>query len=363
MLGWNLGMTLSDVSLDPERYRPHPPAGPTHRIGLIGCGGIANAAHLPAYRNFGYEVVACTDVDPIALESTRARWGIALADTDLAVVLDNPEVEVIDLAVHAEVRPTIWAAVVAAGKPILSQKPFAMNWEAATSMMRAAEKAGVPLMINQQARWAPAHAAIKIALEDGACGDVFSVVHVRRSWQDQPDRWWRDLVNFNLIDHGVHWVDLVRYFSGRTPDAVSTTTAMMSGQNAVSPLSHSVVMHFDAGDLTALDHFNNIVQSPAARSETWYIDGTDGSIIGTPDWLEITRRDEPERVIRFPIEGRWFPDAFGGSMGELMTAIHEGRDPLTSGRENLDSIRIVMASVRSSEEGRTVRLDEFAEHM
>ena len=354
-------MKLADLELRPSDYRPHAPGGRLYPIGVIGCGGIVNHSHLPAYRDFGYEVVACTDVDPDAVASTQARWGIAEGDTDPGVVLDNPKVAVIDLAVHAHVRPTVWDAVLSAGKPVLSQKPFAMTWENAVSMQQAAARAGVPLMINQQARWAPAHAAIKHFLDLRVCGEVFSVVHMRRSWQDQSDKWWRDLVNFNLIDHGVHWVDLVRHFSQRTPDAVSTTTAMMAGQNAVSPLNHSVAMHFDTGDLTAVDHFNNIVQSPAARSEAWYIDGSEGSVIGTPDWVEVTRRDEPEAAVRFPIQGQWFPDAFGGSMGEMMSAISEDREPLTSGRDNLDSIRIVMASVRSSEEGRTVRLDEFQE--
>ena len=354
-------MKLADLELRSSDYCPRPPDGPLYPIGVIGCGGIVNHSHLAAYRDFGYEVVACTDVDPDAVAETQARWGIADGDTDPSVVLDNPKVAVIDLAVHAHVRPTIWEAILGSGKPVLSQKPFAMTWDSAVSMQQAAARASVPLMINQQARWAPAHAAIKHLVDLGVCGQLFSVVHMRRSWQDQPDKWWRDLVNFNLIDHGVHFVDLVRHFSQRTPDAVSTTTAMMDGQNAVSPLSHSVAMHFDRGDFTAVDHFNNIVQSPAARSEAWYIDGSEGSVIGTPDWVEVTRRDEPEAAVRFPIEGQWFPDAFGGSMGEMMSAISEDREPLTSGRDNLDSIRIVMASVRSSEEGRTVRLDEFRE--
>ena len=185
------------------------------------------------------------------------------------------------------------------------------------------------------------------------------MAHVRRSYQDQPDKWWRDVVNFNIVDHGVHFVDLIRHFSERTPDAVSTTAAMMQGQNAVSPLSHTLAMHFDSGDLTAIDHFNNIIQSRAAFSEFWHIDGADGSITGTPQWVDVTQRDEPERRVRFPIEGTWFPEAFGGSMGELMAALDECREPLTSSRDNLNSIRIVAAGVRSSDEQRTVRLEEF----
>ena len=158
------------------------------------------------------------------------------------------------------------------------------------------------------------------------------MAHVRRSYQDQPDRWWRDVVNFNIVDHGVHFLDLIRHFSGRTPDAVSATTAMMQGQNAVSPLSHTLALHFDSGDLTAIDHFNNIVQSKAGQSEFWHVDGAEGSISGTPQYVEVTQRDEPERRVRFPIEGAWFPEAFGGSMGELMAALNDGREPLTSSR-------------------------------
>ncbi len=352
-------MKLDDLRLTPEDYRPKPPSGRHYRIGLIGCGGIANGAHLPAYRDFGYEVVACSDVDPGAVESTQARWGIEASGTDPAVVLENPQVEVIDLAVHPHARLELWPGLLEAGKPILSQKPFAMTWEDAVWMANSARDAGVTLMINQQARWAPAHAAIKRLIDTGICGPLFSVAHVRRGYQDQAGKWWRDVVNFNIVDHGVHFLDLVRHFSGRTPDAVSATTAMMQGQNAVSPLSHTLALHFDSGDLTAIDHFNNIVQSKAGHSEFWHIDGAEGSISGTPQWVDVTQRDEPERRVRFPIEGSWFPEAFGGSMGELMAALNEGREPLTSSRDNLNSIRIAAAGVRSSDERRTVRLEEF----
>ncbi len=354
-------MNLSDLRLSPSDYRPRPPDGRRYRIGVIGCGSIANAAHFPAYRDFGYEVAACADVDADAAEAARVRWGVPTAGVDPAVVLDDPAVEIVDLAVHAQVRAELWPAIVGAGKPILSQKPFAMSWDAAARMTQAAEAAGVTLMINQQARWAPQHAAIKVLIERGVCGEVFSVAHVRRSFQDHPDRWFAAMPDFNLMDHGIHFVDLLRHFSGRTPDAVTTTSAMMQGQHSVSPMSHTVAMHFDHGGLTAIDHFNNIVQSPAAWSEAWHVDGTEGSITGAPAWVEVTRRDEPERRVRWPIQGRWFPDAFGGSMGELMAALNDGREPLTSAHDNLNSLRIAAASARSAAEHRTVRLEEFVE--
>ena len=353
-------MRLDELDLKPEDYSPKPPAGRRLKIGIVGCGAIVNSSHLPAYRNFGYEVVACMDVDSRAVETVRGRWGIPRGGTNLAVLLDDPEVEVVDLAVHANVRPEVLPEIAAAGKPIFSQKPFAMDWASAKRMIQSAERAGVPLMINQQARWAPAHRAIKVLIDRGVCGPLYSVAHVRRSWQDHPDRWWRHLHDFNIVDHGVHYIDLARYFSGRTADAVSCATALVPGQRAVSPLCHSLLMHFDSGDLLCTEHFDNIVPSPAAHSDTWYVDGLEGSIVGTPKWVEVSRKEEPDRRVRFPIEGRWFPDAFGGSMSEMMSAVMEGREPLTSGRDNLNSIKIAFAAVKSSEEGRTVRLSEFA---
>ncbi|MCY4114446.1 MAG: Gfo/Idh/MocA family oxidoreductase [Chloroflexi bacterium] len=342
-----------------EDYAPEPPTGKQLKIGLVGCGAIANSAHLPAYRDFGYDVVACMDIDSGAVASTCSRWGVPRGSTKLDELLHDPEVEVVDLAVHANVRPEVLPKIAAAGKPILSQKPLALDWASAKQMVRSAEQAGVPLMVNQQARWAPAHRAIKVLVDRGVCGPLYSVAHVRRSWQDHSDRWWRHLKDFNLVDHGVHYIDLARYFTGRSPDAVSCATAVVPGQRAVSPLCHSLLMHFDGGDVLCTEHFNNIAPSPAAHSDTWYLDGVEGSIVGTQQWVEVSRKDAPDRRVRFPIEGRWFPDAFGGSMAEMMTAVTEGREPLTYGRDNLNSIKTAFAAVRSSEEGRTVRLGEF----
>ncbi len=352
-------MRLDELDLKPKDYAPKPPIGQRLKIGLVGCGDIANSAHLPAYRDFGYDVVACKDIDAQAVESTCSRWRIPRGSTSLATLLDDPAVEVVDLAVHANVRSEVLLEIAAAGKPILSQKPLAMDWASAQHMVRGVERAGMPLMVNQQARWAPAHQAIKVLLDRGVCGPLYSVAHVRRSWQDHPDRWWRQLQDFNVVDHGVHYIDLARYFTGRSPDAVSCTTSRVPGQLAVSPLCHSLLMHFDSGDLLCTEHFNNIVPSPAAHADTWYLDGVEGSIVGTQKWVEVSRKDAPDRRVRFPIEGRWFPDAFGGSMAEMMTAVTEGREPLTSGRDNLKSIKIAFAAVRSSEEVRTVRLSEF----
>src|SRR6266550_618804 len=164
------------LDLNPSEYQPQPPEKRDYGIGLIGCGGIARGAHLPAYRQFGYNVVACCDVNEPAMRQAQAEFEIPFGTTEVDALLARPEVQIVDLAVHATQRRPLVERIAAAGKAVLSQKPFAMNGDDARHMVEVCERAGVMLMVNQQARWAPAHRAVKVLLERGMLGHVYSAM-------------------------------------------------------------------------------------------------------------------------------------------------------------------------------------------
>jgi predicted dehydrogenase len=348
---------MSRFDLRPEEYRPQPPGKREYGIGLVGCGGIARGAHLPAYRQFGYRVVACCDVREEAARAAQREFDIPFATTRLEELLARPEVQIVDLAVHASQRRPLVEQIAAAGKPILSQKPFALSWEDARHMVAVCERAGVPLMVNQQARWAPAHRAIKTLIDRGALGHVYSVLHLNRGFQDEPGSWYVRLPHFNIVDHGIHYIDLGRHFTGREPVRVKATTTRVPGQAAVSPMIYTIVCEYasDAEVMTTL-HFNNIVAASALHRYEWFVDGTEGSLCAGQGELVLARKEEPHQKQVFTLQGRWFPEAFGGSMGEMMTALAEGREPLTSGRDNLNTLRIALAAVESSETGRAIEI-------
>jgi predicted dehydrogenase len=184
------------------------------------------------------------------------------------------------------------------------------------------------------------------------------VAHFHRSFQDIPGSWFAALENFNLVDHGIHYLDLTRYFTGLTPVRVQATTTMVPSQAAVSPMTFTVNCEYPPErQVMATVHFNNIVAARALHRHEWFIDGTEGSVVASQSELAVAFRDRPHQKRVFQIQGRWFPDAFGGSMGELMAALSEGREPATSGRDNLNSIRIAYAAVESSQTGRVVELE------
>jgi predicted dehydrogenase len=348
---------LTPLELQSEEYQPRPPERHDYGIGLIGCGGVARGAHLPAYRQFGYNVVACCDMSEAAMRQAQAEFEIPFGTTDVDALLARPDVDIVDLAVHATQRRPLVEKIAAAGKAILSQKPFAMNEGDARHMVDVCERSGVALMVNQQARWAPAHRAVKVLLDRGILGHVYSLLHVNRSFQDVPGSWYVALENFNIVDHGIHYIDLSRFFTGRTPIRVKATTTSVPDQTAVSPMIYSILCEYEpAAQMMTTLHFNNIIAASGVHRYEWLIDGTEGSLVASQSELAVCLKENPTAKVTFPIRGRWFPDAFGGSMGEMMQALTEAREPMTSGRDNLNSIRIADAAVESSQTGQTVGL-------
>ncbi len=330
----------------------------------MGCGSIVRQAHLPAYRKFGYRVVACCDIFEENARSLAAEFEIPFATANLNAFLALPEVEIVDLAVHAAHRRPLVERIAAAGKHILSQKPFATTLDDAQRMVEACQTAGVKLMVNQQARWSPAHQALKVLLNRGVLGHVYSFTHFHRSFQDYAGSWYAAMKDFNIIDHGIHYIDLTRHFTGRTPLRVKATTPMMPGQQAVSPMIYTILCEYEpAAHLMCTLHFNNVVSTRPLHCHEWYLDGTEGSAVLRDVWqggdISVSFRDTPEQVQVFTVEGRWTPDGFGGSMAEMMRAIDEEREPLTSGSDNLQTMRIALAAVESANGGHTVELSNL----
>ncbi|HEV2122532.1 MAG TPA: gfo/Idh/MocA family oxidoreductase, partial [Chloroflexota bacterium] len=90
----------------------------------------------------------------------------------------------------------------------------------------------------------------------------------------------------------------------------------------------------------------------------WFVDGTEGSVSASQTELVLSFKDDPHAKQVIQLQGRWFPEAFGGSMGEMLRALAEDRPPATAAEDNLNSIRMAQAALRSSETGQAVELAE-----
>src|SRR4029450_9013507 len=106
-------------------YRPHLPVKADYGIAIVGCGGIVNYAHLPAYTAHSLRVLGCYDVNAEAARKTAADHRIPIVYDSLDALLADERIQIVDIAVPAWHQREIAERALAAGKHLLCQKPLA----------------------------------------------------------------------------------------------------------------------------------------------------------------------------------------------------------------------------------------------
>ncbi len=177
----------ADVEAPDLPYRPPMPRDRSAPIALVGAGGIS-AAHLDAYAPYGLNVVAICSRD---LERARARCDAHFPNArvidDFDSVLRDPNIRVLDLTAHPDIRLDLMRRALNADKHVLSQKPFVENLDDGRELVELAERRGLKLAVNQNGRWAPHLAYIREAVYAGLIGEVTGV-HVEIRWNHGLDR-------------------------------------------------------------------------------------------------------------------------------------------------------------------------------
>ena len=337
-------------------------------VGIIGCGGIVNYAHLPAYNAAGFRVLACYDRDPAAAERTAREHGIPRVAASVDDLLADTEIAIVDIAVTPWDQPAIAARAIAAGKHLLCQKPLADRYPEAVRIVDQARERGVKLAVNQQMRWDAGIRVSQQLIAQGALGtpaDARIEVSVRTPWHMWP--WIAASDRLEIMYHSIHYQDSMRFLFG-DPERVTSRHGRWPGQTEVGETRTLTIFDY-ADDLRVTIDVNHHDWSDDAYARFRFL-GTEGIITGTlgllydyptgrVDTLSYQRREEPGRWHEAHLTTWWIPDAFAGPMAALMEAIQTDGEPLTAGADNLGTLRTVFASYRSAAEGRTVRIEEI----
>jgi predicted dehydrogenase len=347
-------------------YRPSFPPGFRPGLGLIGCGDIARSWHLPAYAEYGVNVVGVYDPAPEATEGICDRFPfVRRVFPSLDELLVDEEIEIVDVATRPDVRPALILQSIDAGKHVLAQKPLAFDLRAARRLADEAEGHGIKVAVNQNGRWSPPWRIATLLIEQGAVGDVLAVTH----FHDRPlpplvGTHFDQLDHFVIYDYFAHWIDICRcWLDGKTVQAVRALDYRTPDQpaEAKSPWAAWVEIHYTDGASALI---RNVGEARTTRpSSPFWVHGTEGTIRGSvllgSDFIELERNGISSR---YAFEGAWYPDGFAGALGELVTSIAENREPFNSARHNLLSLQMTLAACRSAEEGgRAVSLDEVLE--
>ena len=348
----------------------HPPlpAKKDFRIGLLGSGFIVRECHLVSYRKAGFNPVAIASRSRENASQTAARHAIPKVCDSYEQLLDDPTIEVLDIAVPPDCQLALIRAACERRtvKGILAQKPLGMNYAEALEAVQRCERAGITLAVNQNMRYDQSVRAAKTLLTNGTIGEpVLATIDMRGVPHRMP---WQEALGWvTLRIMSIHHFDCLRYWFGE-PEGIFCSTR---------PDPRTPFPHTDGICNSILEYANGLrcvviddpwtgpakEGCPGDIGIKWRIEGLNGLALGDIGWCQNPYTTPS--TIRYAAKGdaafheprwpeSWFPDAFAGTMGQLLIALETGREPAISGRDNLQTMALVDAAYLSAAEHRLV---------
>lgn len=343
------------------------------KIGIIGCGKIAQTRHLPEYAtNPDAKLVGYYDKISSRAVQMAEKYGGKVYDSYYDLIND-PEIDAVSVCVENRNHAEITNAALYAGKHVLVEKPMAVTLAECESMVAAAEFNGKHLMVGHNMRFDPVHRRAKELLEAGVIGDIITFRTTignagPEGWSPDRDAWFFDkdkAAMGALSDLGIHKLDLLQYLTGQT---VIETTAKVMTLN-----KHDDHGHFIGVDDNALCILRMNGGAVGTLAASWTVYGHECQstcLYGTKGIMLIYNNNNPAA----PIEVRNLdgtsttynipPETNSGVIDEFVAALEQNREPEVSGREALSTMRAIFGSIKSSEIGRTVSVnDSYVNHL
>ena len=349
--------------------QPHLDTGPrfpTDRSGVavLGCGTIAQSAHLPAYQRHGVGVTGVWSRTATTVTAVRERFPfVGRVYASAEELLADPEVRYVDLATGPDGRLAWIEAAVGAGKHVLAQKPLTLSADDLVRLpevLARAEAAGVRVAVNHNGRWAPPWRVTTLLLRDRAIGEVVGVTHLHdKTLPPLAGTPFDRVPHMLLTDYLLHWVDITRCWlaDGSLGDdglvtSVQAVDSRVPGQpdDARNPWSATLSLATVGGATATIRIVGNVVSSEPGCP--FWVHGTRGTIRGSvlleSDGLEI---DDGEDRTPVQLSGAWFVDGFAAALGELMCAVAENRQPENSAADAARSVALILAARGSAARG------------
>jgi len=188
----------------------------TIRLGIIGCGRVAEERHFPALQHLpNIQVVAVADIDADRMNSIANRFGIDHRYSDYRALLDRSDVDAVGILTPTQSHAEIGLAALNANKHVLIEKPLALNLTECDQLIARGADSSCKVVVGFNLRW---HRLVQRACEfiqTGALGRIKAIHSIYthyRLGENAPD-WHRKLelgggVSFN---EAVHHFDLWRY--------------------------------------------------------------------------------------------------------------------------------------------------------
>lgn len=330
------------------------------RVGIVGC-GLIGARRAAVAAKEGDEIVIVADIvqdRAASLAATvRSRWTKSWSQ-----VVSRPDIDVVVVSTTNDQLAPISIAALRSGKAVLCEKPLGRNSAEAAAIVEASRASGRLLKVGFNHRHHPAIAAAHTMVDNGAIGRVFAIRAVyghggragyEREWRADKAR----SGGGELLDQGVHIIDLARWFVGEIVDAHGILATCFWPIEPVEDNAFALLRSEDGAVVsfhTSWTQWTNTFRFEVMGSDGYVrVDGLGGSY--GEERLTIGKRSPDstppvEEVVAFA-----GPDqSWHLEWRELSAAMEQQREPIGSGQDGLAAARIIDSIYESARIGTRV---------
>jgi predicted dehydrogenase len=312
-------------------------------------------------REPSYQLAACVEVDETTLRESASSLGIAreLCFPSLEEACGSVACDAVIIATSADRHVQACAAALSSGRGVLVEKPFTTNLFEAVRLVRLAEQKGLPLIIGQNYRYMRSFRTVRRLISDGALGRVGTVIC---QYYRVPHEMVASLAASQhsiLWGMGVHHLDALRYILGRKVTGLVADSFTFPWGTLPHGASMRVMLTFE-DDARAL--YSATYESSGhqffERGQEFYMRlvGERATLHMFHRWLVLCEQGRWPRIVR---RGRREATEEQILLRQLGEALTSGALPETSGLDNLQTMAIVEAFLRSASEARWVNPQEL----
>ena len=340
------------------------------RVGVIGCGSIAQHRHIPEYlANQNVELVAVCDINEERVNEIAEKYEVE-AYTNYEELVSSGIVDVVSVCTPNYLHAPISIAALNAGLHVLCEKPMATSKQEAEAMIAAAKESGKKLMIAHNQRFVPSHQRARQLIASGEIGKIYSFRTAfghggPEGWSvDGKDSWFFEKEKAfvgAMGDLGVHKTDLVRYVLGEEITEVGSFVET----------SAKAFADVDDNAVCILKTENGIIGTLAA---SWaYVSKEDNSTIIYGEKAILRLEDDPSNslvvqyangdVVNYQLGKIQSNDAGGQRtthvINHFVDAVVHNQEPLVPGEEGLKSLAVILAALQSNETKQIVKVSQL----
>jgi UDP-N-acetyl-2-amino-2-deoxyglucuronate dehydrogenase len=343
-----------------------PITGRRIRIGLVGCGRIANN-HFEAFEAHAADchLVAVCDTDPIALELAVARTG-AVGYATIEELLAQADIDLVVLSTPSGLHASQAMKCAAAGRHVVTEKPMATRWEDGKAMVAACDRANVHLFVVKQNRRNATIRLLKRAVQAGRFGRIY-MVSVNVFWSRPQSYYdsapWRGTWEFDggaFMNQASHYVDLLEWIVGPV-ESVQAYTATLARQIQVEDTGVLAIKWRNGAlgtmAVTMLTYPKNLEGSITILGEHGTVRIGGVAVNEIEHWEFATPDPDDEEVANASYATTSvYGHGHRGYYENVIAVLRGTAVPETDGREGLHSLELLIATYLAARDGRQIAL-------